>query len=1240
MAVVITQLICNKIKKINHRRIKMSRIHFEKLTPKQDVDLNIYNEALDYVFKNSDITNVAISGSYSSGKSSVIKSYKINHKEYKFLHILLASFETTVSAQKKDDETDHNSTTNENTKIEEPALEGKILNQLLHQINPSRIPQTNFRVKKNISEKSIIKVAAFIWIFIICLLHILFFDKWELLVSELIQIKYLSFLDLTTSAVSLLMSGICLIGVTGYFIFSVMKIQKNKNLFKRFSVQGNEIEIFEKSDESYFDKYLNEVLYLFDNSGADVIVFEDMDRYNVNEIFQRLREVNTLVNVKRIKENRIPLRFFYLLRDDIFVSKDRTKFFDFMIPVIPVIDSSNSYDQFIEHFKRGGIFNKLDNQFLQRIALYVDDMRILKNIYNEFMIYYSRIGTTDQDHNKLLAMIVYKNIFPRDFAETQLNNGFVFTVINSKEDIIDSEIDDINNHINELKNKIEVCNKEHLEKVEELGKIYYITYYGGSGYIDTSNPDYIRRKEIVSLIENKRIDELKNKISQLEFEKAEIRNKKIHQLISRENEKQVFSISYSDFMGNENDFYEVKTSEYFDLIKYLIRDGYIDETYEDYMTYFYPNSLTANDKKFVRSVTDKKAKEWDYKVDNPKLVISMLREVDFRELETLNFSLLYYLCSGSQENKNKLIQLIKQLRYGKYFKFIQSYLEQSPNIISVVKNINHYWSEFLSEIIQRTEFSYEEIKNYILTTLYYCSKEDIDKINQEGFLSNYISDDADFLNIENPQIEHLIKEFIRLEIEFKTINYAEVHKDFFEAIYRKRLYQFSYENIVLMLSTIYNIEDLDRIKHQNYSLIMKSSDSKLAEYVLDEIDSYITLYLDNCHNEVSDEMDDALKLINNADITLSKREKYIQYLTTNLKDIVRIGNTNFWPLVLEKCLVDYNEENILEYYFNSDEGLDDNLVSFINSNMNYKLNFSVQDIEDNFGKEKSEEFFNDLIVSNNMYTQKYQEIIESIGYRFNDFTSTDISEEKIKVLVLLEIVKMTTVNVEFMRNNYNSIFIYFVENNIEEYTETLRDSSPLTHEEILELLNRNINDEFKISLLHQTSMPISVFNENYSDTVKEHIIRHNFDTDDFEELVNEYISYDGMIQLAIFDLCIKSIEDVIDSELHLPDELFILLISEDTLYKKYKINILSNAIERISKEKFKKYVEIIKCEEYSKIFLNTGRLPRVEINDYNERLLDKLKERDWIYDYIQEDNMYKIERVTKGRRVGLSTELL
>ena len=51
----------------------MSKIHFEKLTPNKDIDLNTYEEALNFMFEDDEIKNIAITGSYSAGKSSVIE---------------------------------------------------------------------------------------------------------------------------------------------------------------------------------------------------------------------------------------------------------------------------------------------------------------------------------------------------------------------------------------------------------------------------------------------------------------------------------------------------------------------------------------------------------------------------------------------------------------------------------------------------------------------------------------------------------------------------------------------------------------------------------------------------------------------------------------------------------------------------------------------------------------------------------------------------------------------------------------------------------------------------------------------------------------------------------------------------------------------------------------------------------------------------------------------------------------
>ncbi len=409
------------------------------------------------------------------------------------------------------------------------------MNQLIHQIPSDKIPQTNFRVKRKIKRSDIAKSTVIILMLVLMILYFFFFKSWGNYVLSLPDNILKTILSCTISQYSLLISGIILTILLGIVIYGLVKIQKNKNVFRKLNFQGNEIEIFQESNDSYFDKYLNEVLYLFENAEVDAIVFEDMDRFNVNSIFERLREVNTLVNIRLQRDNKKIIRFFYLLRDDIFVSKDRTKFFDYIIPVVPVLDSSNSYDQFLGLLKKGGILQLFDNNFLQGLSLYIDDMRLLKNIYNEFVIYYNRINTTELDCNKMLAMITYKNLFPRDFSELQLNQGFVFTLFNKKDEFIADEIEEIENQIEEIRKKIKCLNDEHLISTRELSAAIADKYLRGYnweskddnnlssfilGYLNGSKrEEYVRRKKSLE-------DKLAENISQLEDQIYELEEKK------------------------------------------------------------------------------------------------------------------------------------------------------------------------------------------------------------------------------------------------------------------------------------------------------------------------------------------------------------------------------------------------------------------------------------------------------------------------------------------------------------------------------------------------------------------------------------------------------------------------------------------------------------------------------------------------------------------------------------------
>ena len=76
-------------------------MHFEKLTPAEDIDIKNYEEATDFVFSNNDVYNVALSGSYGAGKSSIMAAYEKKHSDKKFLHISLAHFEGTSESNDK-----------------------------------------------------------------------------------------------------------------------------------------------------------------------------------------------------------------------------------------------------------------------------------------------------------------------------------------------------------------------------------------------------------------------------------------------------------------------------------------------------------------------------------------------------------------------------------------------------------------------------------------------------------------------------------------------------------------------------------------------------------------------------------------------------------------------------------------------------------------------------------------------------------------------------------------------------------------------------------------------------------------------------------------------------------------------------------------------------------------------------------------------------------------------------------
>ena len=1202
-----------------------SKYHFERLTPIDDMDLEVYEEAIDYVFDNPDIKNVAITGAYSAGKSSVLASYKKKHEKLRFLHISLAHFQSS----------DKENETKENKKgANEFALEGKILNQLIHQIPSEKIPQTNFKVKKTISFKSVLIRTIVVVLLSVSIIYFTCFNMWKDYVNSLSDNWFKSLLSFSTNQYALIVVGIIITCLFSLIVYELINIQKNRNIFRKINLQGNEIEIFEESDDSYFDKYLNEVLYLFENADTNVIVFEDMDRFNTIKIFERLREINTLANIQLKNENKKILRFFYLLRDDLFISKDRTKFFDYIVPVVPVVDSSNSYDQFISHLKKGGVFEKFNESFLQGLSLYIDDMRLLKNIYNEFMIYYNRLNIIEPDYNKMLAIIAYKNLFPSDFADLQLNKGFVYTLFNSKNDFIENEIKSLQNSISQRQNHIDKLKSEHFDTIEELNVVFAHKYLNNYNWVhkqsdelndfvtnylnEDRSKEYLSRKQGIDNIKDGRIFELQQDIYNMEQELNKIHNKQLFQIISRKNIDSIFKITTKNEIGEITNFNEIKSSEYFDLLKFLIRNGYIDETYADYMSYFYENSLSRIDKIFLRSITDKKAKEYTYQLKSPKLVVSRLRLVDFDQEEILNFDLLTYLLHSSF-NPEYIERFIDQLKNTKNFKFIGAYFDIAPELPSYIKYLNMRWSELFLTALRENCLSEQQVRRYSICSIYYSDDEIIESVNKDNCLCEYISNSRDYLAIDNPDIDRLIHCFTLLEVCFSGFDYDELDKNLFRAVYEKSLYEINDENLQLIQREVLGAKNDEDILHKNYTLLCSHPDSAITQYINQNINAYFDVILKISDGMICDDENVAITILNNSDLTIEHKHSYISALRTTIISIKEITDDSLWSLLLDADIVEYSECNIMDC-FNAVK-LNESVIAYINR-CNIDLDFSKVE----YDEDTKDKLFGCLIVCESIENSKYEQILVSLDFYYDDFDITEISDDKIAILIGNNIIRMTSKNLEFLREKYPDRNYNFILKNIEQYVDIMNDDL-FSQDELLEILTWNISDELKIKLLEFSSNEISVVGKGYSTAVCLYILKNNLMKSDLMDLFSTFENWVNSIQIKIFDYAIQNIESIIDEPKAVSEKLKNDLIRSDRLNRDLKVDLLISMMPDLDESLIKEVLTLLDLTDYLKIF-DTRSRPKFEINDENEKLLTAFKENKLIasYENSEKEGYYKIIR--------------
>lgn len=375
-----------------------------------------------------DVRNIALAGTYGAGKSSVLQKLAATYPK-RVIEISLLSLGVKPDAVDAAADGNPIATTTTN------RIQKEIVKQLLYQQEPSQAPESRFRRIARFRWGQALFIALVVGLLLLASVVAIGLDLSALAKLNIAAPKLPDWLRAATAYVAVVAAGSLVTVVVQLFLHGRLGLEK--------VTAGPATITLPPRSSSYFDEYLDEIIYFFEtNSSRDIVILEDLDRFDDARIFEALRSLNGMLNaakqLKGRKSSPRNIRFIYAVRDSVFerlgrdeaaatdearaelARANRTKFFELVVPVVPFITHKNARDLMHDLLRKRG--HQVSKDIIDLAGRYVADMRLIHNIVNEYEVFKNRLldvprPVPELDAERLFAMALFKNAHLRDFED-------------------------------------------------------------------------------------------------------------------------------------------------------------------------------------------------------------------------------------------------------------------------------------------------------------------------------------------------------------------------------------------------------------------------------------------------------------------------------------------------------------------------------------------------------------------------------------------------------------------------------------------------------------------------------------------------------------------------------------------------------------------------------------------------------------------------------------------------------
>lgn len=394
--------------------------------------------------------NIALTGRYGSGKSSILDHFESLHKN----ETVRVSINTLGPDGEGEDLTNR--------------IQKELVKQLIYRAKPGELRRSRFARVKPLSRRRALSEAAGGAGVVVGLLWML---------GALPDVAGIGADHHLVTRVIAAASFFALV-VAGMW---ALRMIIGDRIVAQVAAVGTTVALDQQAD-TYFDKFLDEIVAFFEATEPQFVIFEDLDRFDDPQIFESLRELNTLINSSAHWKEKEPVRFIYAIKDSLFEQlgktptesdkspddavstpetveaepdvavaaverANRTKFFEVVIPVVPFISHRNARDHLTDALKKLSLPDEvISRPLMDLVARHATDMRLLVNICNEFGVFCEQLLWIDQPApgmtaDDLFALVAYKNFHLADFEAVPQRASTLDTLEQRHRDLVRAGIE-------------------------------------------------------------------------------------------------------------------------------------------------------------------------------------------------------------------------------------------------------------------------------------------------------------------------------------------------------------------------------------------------------------------------------------------------------------------------------------------------------------------------------------------------------------------------------------------------------------------------------------------------------------------------------------------------------------------------------------------------------------------------------------------------------------------------------